>query len=64
MQGDINMVSIPRDIGVTASAAGLARQEQVPVILQAINTKGGIAQMREIKQAIETNRSETFKTRI
>jgi hypothetical protein len=47
------MASIGRDEGVTASAAGLSRQEQVPIVLQAIESKGGVAQMRDIYQAIE-----------
>ena len=47
------MASIRQDEGVTASAAGLSRQEQVPIVLQAIESKGGVAQMRHIYPAIE-----------
>ena len=47
------MASIRQDEGVTASDAGLSRQEQVPIILRAIERKGGIAKIRDIYKAIE-----------
>jgi len=47
------MVSTGRDEGVTASAAGLSRQKQVPIMLYKIESNGGVAQMPDIYQAIE-----------
>lgn len=47
------MSSTRRDEGVTAFSAGFSRQKQVPIILQAIKSNGGIAQMHHIRQAIE-----------
>ena len=37
----------------TASDAGLSRQKQVPIILREIESKGGVAQIPDIYQAIE-----------
>ena len=47
------MASTGQDEGVTASAAGLSRQKQVPIILQAIESNGGVAQKRDIYHAVE-----------
>ena len=46
------MASTGRDEGVTASAAGISRQKQVPIILKAIESNGGVAQMPDIYLAI------------
>ena len=47
------MASTGRDEGVTASAAGLSRQKQIPVVLHVIENNGGVAQMPDIYKAIE-----------
>lgn len=49
------MTSLIQDDGVTASAVGLSRKEQIPIVLHAIVSQGGVAKMHHIYSAIEEN---------